>query len=292
MIKSMTGFGRANLVQNLREYQVEIKSVNHKYSDVNIKLPRNISYLEEDIRKIVLSKISRGKIEIYISFDNYSQEGKDIRINKEIAKIYINGLKELADEENISSSIEVTDISKFPDVLTIKNNDNNEEIIKEEVKRVVEEAVDKLVNTRKVEGKKIAADLLERINKVEALVNEINKLSTGLIEEYVVKLENRVKEILNTDEIDKSRILQEIVIYADKCSIEEELTRLDSHMSQFKNLLNSNDAIGKKLDFIIQEMNRETNTIGSKSNNLGIVDRVIEVKTILEDIREQVQNIE
>lgn len=292
MIKSMTGFGRANLVQNLREYQVEVKSVNHKYSDVNIKLPRNISYLEEDIRRIVLSKISRGKVEIYISFDNYSQEGKDIRINKEIAKIYINGLKELADEENISSNIEVTDISKFPDVLTIKNNDNNEEIIKEEVKRVVEEAVDKLVNAREVEGKKIATDLLERINKVETLVNEINKLSTGLIEEYVVKLENRVKEILNTDEIDKSRISQEIVIYADKCSIEEELTRLDSHMSQFKNLLNSNDAIGKKLDFIIQEMNRETNTIGSKSNNLGIVDRVIEVKTILEDIREQVQNIE
>ena len=241
MIKSMTGFGRCNLVKDLREYQVEIKSVNHKYNDVNIKLPRSISYLEEDIRKVVLSKIKRGKIEVYISFDNYSDEGKNIRINKEIAKIYINNLKELADEENISSNIEVTDISKFPDVLTIKNNEN-EEKIKEEVISVVNEAVEKLINMRKLEGEKIANDLLERINKIEVTSKEISELSTGLIDEYIVKLENRIKEILKTEEIDKSRLMQEVVIYADKCSIEEELTRLSSHIYQFKNLLNSDEA--------------------------------------------------
>ena len=291
MIKSMTGFGRCNLVKDLREYQVEIKSVNHKYNDVNIKLPRSISYLEEDIRKVVLSKIKRGKIEVYISFDNYSDEGKNIRINKEIAKIYINNLKELADEENISSNIEVTDISKFPDVLTIKNNEN-EEKIKEEVISVVNEAVEKLINMRKLEGEKIANDLLERINKIEVISKEISELSTGLIDEYIVKLENRIKEILKTEEIDKSRLMQEVVIYADKCSIEEELTRLSSHIYQFKNLLNSDEAIGKKIDFLIQEMNRETNTIGSKSANLEITNRVIDIKTQLEDIREQIQNIE
>ena len=291
MIKSMTGFGRCNLVKDLREYQVEIKSVNHKYNDVNIKLPRSISYLEEDIRKVVLSKIKRGKIEVYISFDNYSDEGKNIRINKEIAKIYINNLKELADEENISSNIEVTDISKFPDVLTIKNNEN-EEKIKEEVISVVNEAVEKLINMRKLEGEKIANDLLERINKIEVTSKEISELSTGLIDEYIVKLENRIKEILKTEEIDKSRLMQEVVIYADKCSIEEELTRLSSHIYQFKNLLNSDEAIGKKIDFLIQEMNRETNTIGSKSANLEITNRVIDIKTQLEDIREQIQNIE
>ncbi len=291
MIKSMTGFGRCNLVKDLREYQVEIKSVNHKYNDVNIKLPRSIGYLEEDIRKVVLSKIKRGKIEVYISFDNYSDEGKNIRINKEIAKIYINNLKELADEENISSNIEVTDISKFPDVLTIKNNEN-EEKIKEEVISAVNEAVEKLINMRKLEGEKIANDLLERINKIEVISKEISELSTGLIDEYIVKLENRIKEILKTEEIDKSRLMQEVVIYADKCSIEEELTRLSSHIYQFKNLLNSDEAIGKKIDFLIQEMNRETNTIGSKSVNLEITNRVIDIKTQLEDIREQIQNIE
>ncbi len=291
MIKSMTGFGRTKLVKDLREYQVEMKSVNHKYSDINIKLPRSISYLEEDIRKIVLSKVKRGKIEVFITFDNYSDEGKNIIINKEIAKVYINNLKELADEENISSNIEVTEISKLPDVLTIKNIEN-EEKIKEEIVQAVTEATEKLVNMRKIEGEKIATDLLNRINNIDVIVKEISQLSTGLIEEYVVKLENRIKEILKTDQVDKTRLAQEVVIYSDKCSIEEELTRLNSHIAQFKDLLNSEDAIGKKLDFLIQEMNRETNTIGSKSVNLDITNKVIDIKTILEDIREQIQNIE
>ncbi len=291
MIKSMTGFGRTKLVKDLREYQVEMKSVNHKYSDINIKLPRSISYLEEDIRKIVLSKVKRGKIEVFITFDNYSDEGKNIIINKEIAKVYINNLKELADEENISSNIEVTEISKLPDVLTIKNVEN-EEKIKEEIVQAVTEATEKLVNMRKIEGEKIATDLLNRINNIDVIVKEISQLSTGLIEEYVVKLENRIKEILKTDQVDKTRLAQEVVIYSDKCSIEEELTRLNSHIAQFKDLLNSEDAIGKKLDFLIQEMNRETNTIGSKSVNLDITNKVIDIKTILEDIREQIQNIE
>lgn len=291
MIKSMTGFGRTKLVKDLREYQVEMKSVNHKYSDINIKLPRSISYLEEDIRKIVLSKVKRGKIEVFITFDNYSDEGKNIIINKEIAKVYINNLKELADEENISSNIEVTEISKLPDVLTIKNIEN-EEKIKEEIVQAVTEATEKLVNMRKIEGEKIAIDLLKRINNIDVIVKEISQLSTGLIEEYVVKLENRIKEILKNDQVDKTRLAQEVVIYSDKCSIEEELTRLNSHIAQFKDLLNSEDAIGKKLDFLIQEMNRETNTIGSKSVNLDITNKVIDIKTILEDIREQIQNIE
>ena len=291
MIKSMTGFGRAKLVKDLREYQVEMKSVNHKYSDINVKLPRSISYLEEDIRKIVLSKIKRGKVEVFITFDNYSDEGKNIIINKEIAKVYINNLKELADEENISSNIEVIEISKLPDVLTIKNVEN-EEKIKEEIVQAVTEATEKLVNMRKIEGEKIAIDLLNRINNIDVIVKEISQLSTGLIEEYVVKLENRIKEILKTEQVDKTRLAQEVVIYSDKCSIEEELTRLNSHIAQFKDLLNSEDAIGKKLDFLIQEMNRETNTIGSKSVNLEITNKVIDIKTILEDIREQIQNIE
>ena len=291
MIKSMTGFGRATLEENLREYQVEIKTVNQKYSDINIRMPRSMSYLEDEIRKIVSSKIKRGKVDIFISFDNYSDEGKDIKINKEIAKMYIKSLKELAEEENISADFKVTDITKLPDVLNTKNI-IDEDQIKVEVSKVVEEAVDKVVEMRQVEGEKIAQDLLERINNIEGMVKEISGFSTGLIDEYIVKLETRIKNLLQTEEIDQSRLAQEVVIYADKCSVQEEITRLNSHLHQFKEMIDSKTAIGKKLDFITQEMNRETNTIGSKANNLDITNRVIEIKTELEDIREQIQNIE
>ena len=291
MIKSMTGFGRSNLQENLREYQVEIKSVNHKYIDINVRMPRNISFLEDEVRKIISSKFKRGKIDVFITFDNFSDEGKSIKINKEIAKVYIQSLKELAEEENIGANIEVTDITKLPDVLIIKN-DENEEQIKSELSKAIVEATDKLINMRQVEGEKMSQDIMKRINTINDKIQEIYKLSTGLIDEYVVKLETRIKELLKTEDIDKSRLAQEVVIYADKCSVQEEITRLDSHIHQFKDLIYSEKAVGKKLDFIIQEMNRETNTIGSKANNLEITNRVIDIKTELEDIREQIQNIE
>ena len=281
MIKSMTGYGKSSLSINSREYQVEIKTVNHKYIDVNIKMPRIISYLEEDVRKLVVSRIKRGKVDIQISFENYSQDGNDVKINTELAQIYIQSLRKLAEAENLSSNIEVTEITKLPDVLTIKSNlDENE--TKEELLQVVNEAIDKLIQMRKVEGEKISKDILDKIFS----------LSTGLIEEYVVKLEARVKELLKTEELDKSRLMQEVVIYADKCSVEEEVTRLRSHIYQLRYLINSEEPIGKKMDFLIQEMNRETNTIGSKANNLKITNTVVDIKTILEDIREQIQNIE
>ena len=291
MIKSMTGYGKSSLSINSREYQVEIKTVNHKYIDVNIKMPRIISYLEEDVRKLVVSKIKRGKVDIQISFENYSQDGNDVKINTELAQIYIQSLRKLAEAENLSSNIEVTEITKLPDVLTIKSNlDENE--TKEELLQVVNEAIDKLIQMRKIEGEKISKDILDKIARIEQKNEEIFSLSTGLIEEYVVKLEARAKELLKTEELDKSRLMQEVVIYADKCSVEEEVTRLRSHIYQLRYLINSEEPIGKKMDFLIQEMNRETNTIGSKANNLEITNTVVDIKTILEDIREQVQNIE
>lgn len=291
MVKSMTGYGKSSLSINSREYQVEIKAVNHKYIDTNIRMPRIISYLEEDIRKLITSKIKRGKIDISISFDNYSKDGNDIKINTELAKIYIDNLKKLAEEENISSNIEVTEITRFPDLLTIKNN-LDEDQIKTELLQVVEDAINQLIYMRESEGTRISEDILTKITQIETKKQEIFELSTGLIDEYIVKLETRIKEILKTDEIDKSRLMQEVVIYADKCSVEEEITRLTSHIAQLRNLINSDEPSGKKMDFIIQEMNRETNTIGSKANNLEITNRVVDIKTILEDVREQIQNIE
>lgn len=292
MIRSMTGYGKGSLNIEGREYQVEIKSVNHRYLDINIKMPRTLSYLEETVKKEISEKIKRGKIDVFVTFENNSQEGRNIKINKELAKIYINQLKELAQEENIASNIEVIDIAKFPDILTIKTDEEDEKI-KNEIIQATKEATDKIVEMKSIEGQKIEQDLLARIEKIENKIEEISKKSTGLIEEYVVKLEKRIKEILQTEEIDKTRLAQEVVIYADKCSIEEEITRLKSHIYQFKNLItDNNETIGKKLDFIIQEMNRETNTIGSKANNLEITNGVIDIKTELEDIREQIQNIE
>ena len=292
MIRSMTGYGKQSLIVEKREYQVEIKSVNHRYLDINIKLPKSISYLEDTIKKEISAKIKRGKIDVFITFENNSQEGKNITINKELAKLYIEQLKQLAQEEKISSNIEVMDIAKLPDILIVKNDEEDEKI-QNELIEVVQGAISKIIEMKNIEGNKIEQDLLQRIDKIENKIVEISAKSTGLIEEYVVKLEKRIKEILKTEELDKSRLAQEVVIYADKCSIEEEVTRLKSHIYQFRNLIsNNNETIGKKLDFLIQEMNRETNTIGSKANNLEITNGVIDIKTELEDIREQIQNIE
>ncbi|MBO4293393.1 MAG: YicC family protein [Clostridia bacterium] len=291
MSKSMTGFGKSTLATESKEYQVEIKTINHRFADISVKMPRVLSYLEEDVKKEILKQISRGKIEVFITYSNSSSEDNEVKINTEIAKLYINELRNLAQAEGLQSNIEVTEIAKFPDVLKIKSN-NDDEKIKEELLEVVKNATKNLVNMRTAEGEKIEQDLNDRLNDIETKTFEISKLSTGLIEDYVVKLENRIKDLLKTEEIDKSRLAQEVVIYADKCSVEEEITRLKSHISQFRKMLESDGAIGKKIDFLIQEMNRETNTIGSKANNLEITNNVIEIKTQLEDIREQIQNIE
>ena len=291
MIKSMTGYGKSSLSINLREYQVEIKTVNHKYIDTNIRLPRSISYLEDDIRKLITSKLKRGKVDVLITFENFNKDDNEIKINKELAKMYIDSFKDLAQEENLSTNIDVTEITKLPDVVIVKSN-IDEEQIKTELLQVVENAINNLIEMRQSEGTRISDDILDKISQIEEKNEEIFGLSTGLIREYVVKLETRIKEILKTEELDKSRLMQEIVIYADKCSVEEEVTRLRSHISQLREIIKSKEPNGKKMDFLIQEMNRETNTIGSKANNLEITNRVIDIKTILEDIREQVQNIE
>ena len=291
MIKSMTGYGKGSLNQNSREYQIEIKSVNHRYLDISIRMPRQLTYLEEEIKKEISSKIKRGKIEVFITYQNNSKEGISININREIARAYIHELQDLAKQENIGENLEVIDIAKMPDVLNVTSN-QDDETIKTEILQATKIATEQLVNMKSIEGKKIAEDLQHRIDNIKTKILKISSISTGLIDEYIVKLEKRVKEILKTDVVDESRLAQEVVIYADKCSIEEEVTRLKSHIVQFENMLQSDEAIGKKLDFIIQEMNRETNTIGSKANNLDIVNGVVDIKTELENIREQIQNIE
>lgn len=290
-MKSMTGFGRASLEKNLREYVIEIKSVNHKYSDITVKAPRNLLVLEDKIRKTVLKSVARGKIDIYITYSNFGVNGRKVILNKELAKLYIEELRDLANENNINDEIKVTEISKFPDILNVEDIENQENI-EEELIECLNLALEKFIQMRKNEGFRIKEDLINRIQKVEENISIITENSSRLVEEYIVKLENRINEILKTDVVDKNRLAQEIVIYSDKCSIEEELTRIKSHIIQFKELIEIDEPIGKKLDFLIQEMNREVNTIGSKSGSIEITNCVIDLKTVLEDIREQIQNIE
>lgn len=292
MIKSMTGFGRSKYENESREYIVEIKSVNNRYNDINIKIPRNISSLEEKVKKQVASATSRGKIDVFVSFTNNSERGKNIKINTELAKRYIEELKTLTEENNIIDNINIMDIARLPEVLNIRLEEDDEEVIWEELKLCLKNAIEAFINMRETEGARIKEDLINRIDIISKKIDKINNISTGLVEEYIVKLEKRINEILKTNVVDEARLAQEIVIYSDKCSVEEEITRLKSHILQFLKLIEENNAIGKKLDFLVQEMNRETNTIGSKANNLEITNLVVDIKTEIENIREQIQNIE
>ena len=292
MLRSMTGYGRATYEIDVREYVVEIKSVNNRYSDISIKMPRSISFLEDKIKKQKSNAITRGKIEVFVSFTNNSDIGRNIEINREIAKRYIEEMRKLASEQNINSNIEVIDVMKMPDVLNTKIDETAEEVIKEELIICTNEAIKNFISMREVEGEQIKEDLEKRINVISEKINKINSISTGLVEEYIVNLEKRVNELLKPNVVDETRLAQEIVIYSDKCSVEEEITRMKSHISQFLSLLDKDNSNGKRIDFLIQEMNRETNTIGSKANNLEITNYVVDIKTEVENIREQIQNIE
>lgn len=291
MIKSMTGFGRGKYENEGRMYTVEIKSVNHKYTDISVKLPRFLNSIEDKIRKRVAEVISRGKVDIYISFENYSSQGTNIRINRELAKEYLKELKALSEEADIKYDVNVIDITKFPEVLKIEDEDI-EDIISVEIMNAIDEALNNFVAMRAEEGAKLVEDMERRLQIVETKVEEIKGFSATLVEDYMQRLEQRVTELMKDKVVDETRLAQEIVIFSDKSSIEEELTRLDSHITQFKKLIKESSPIGKKFDFLVQEMNRETNTIGSKANSIDITNRVIDIKTEIENIREQIQNIE
>ena len=292
MLKSMTGFGRGKYEIDGRSYLVEIKSVNHKYLETGIRLPRNLSFLEDNIKKYVSNNVSRGKIDISVSFVNMSSKGINIGINQDLAMQYLKEINELAEKAGLKNQISVMDITRLPEVLAVQNDADDEELLWGELKIALDEAINNFVEMRKAEGKHIADDLENRIKLISDKTEEVAKLSSGLVEEYIVKLEERIKELLKTDVVDQSRLAQEVVIFSDKCSVQEEITRLKSHTKQFLFTIEKDGPVGKYLDFIVQEMNRETNTIGSKANKLEITNLVIEMKTIIEDIREQIQNVE
>ncbi|WP_238915488.1 YicC/YloC family endoribonuclease [Clostridium sp. YIM B02555] len=293
MIKSMTSFGRAQNEDELNScFSIEMKSVNHRYLDINIRMPRNMLSLEEKIRNIISKRLNRGKVDVFINYKNYGNGTGKINLNMNLAKEYYECLRQIQNELNIIDDISVSKIAKFPDVITLEEPQEDLDIIFNKISPLIESALNLMEEMRIREGEKLKDDILLKVNTIEGLVEEIEKVADNVPKAYKKKLEERLDELLSGVDLDESRIALEVAVLADKAAIDEEITRLRSHLSQMKSTLDLNESVGRKLDFIIQEMNREANTIASKSTDISMTNKIIEVKNIIEKIREQVQNIE
>ena len=291
MIKSMTGFGRGKITFESRDYTVEIKTVNHRYNDVFIKMPRYLVALEDPLRQYIMKNISRGKTDVFVTVNNLGDSCKNIKINTDLAGVYISELQRMADIYNIENDVTTTSLMKFPDMI-MGDNEIDEEIYWNELKECTQLALENLNKAREAEGQNLKEDILSRLEKITENVSVMEGKSAGLVEEYRKKLKDRLEELGASNLVDENRIAAELVLFADKSSICEEITRMRSHIKSLKEMLNSDGAIGKRLDFLIQEMNREANTMGAKANCIDITNYVVDTKNEIENMREQVQNIE
>ncbi|MEN8907735.1 MAG: YicC/YloC family endoribonuclease [Clostridiales bacterium] len=292
MVKSMTGYGRGEFKLDDKEFLVEIRSINHRYMDFFIRIPRKISFLEDKVRKYINSNFSRGKFEIFITYENYNDSSKDVLLDKPLTKAYINAIKELQGITDLKDDLSVSLIANFPDVLKVQNEKEDTDELWKLLELALKKAVDSLVDMRINEGNKLQESIKEKLKIIELKLEAINNNSDKVVLDYKKKLEDRLKELVKQETIDETRMTTEVAIFADRCSIDEEIVRLSSHINQLEENLSIKKPVGRKLDFILQEINREINTIGSKANNLEITKNVVEVKCEVEKIREQVQNIE
>ena len=294
MIKSMTGFGRSEYTDGKRNITVEIKSVNHRYSDISVKMPRRYSFAEDRVKAVVKSRLKRGKVDVSIMVENITENDINIKLNEPIARQYFDNLKTLQENFDLSGDITLRLLATMPDVMKAIPDVDDEEEIAKAILIPVEEAAANLEKMREVEGEKLAEDLLGRGETIKSILDKIAERAPGVVVDYTAKLRERITELLaGNATIPEERILTEAAIFADKCAIDEEITRLNSHLIQLKKIVDSpNDAEGKKLDFLVQEMNREANTIGSKANDITITNYMLEIKSEIEKIREQVQNVE
>ncbi|WP_418223685.1 YicC/YloC family endoribonuclease [Clostridium isatidis] len=293
MVKSMTSFGRASNDEGSKYlFSIEMKSVNSRYLDINIKLPKNLIPLEEQIRKLINEKLNRGKVDVYINQKSYSSGEGLARLNLNLAESYYKCLLEIEEKFNVKNDITVSHIARFTDVIEIVEEEDNIEKKFEFLKPLIEEALEKMEKMRVAEGEKLKDDILLKLKDIEIYVNNIEELADAIPVTYKSKLEARIKELLDKIDIDEARIAQEAAIIADKAAVDEEIIRLKSHIDQVRKTFKETEPIGRKLDFIIQEMNREANTIASKSTDINMTNYVINIKNLIEKIREQVQNIE
>ncbi len=292
MIKSMTGYGRNEEIIDGKKITCEIKSVNHRYSDYSVKVPRYYGFMEDKARSFVSDYISRGKVDIYIAVECYDTADKVIKLNNELAKSYIDALHELRDQFGLKDDISVSSVARFPDLFKSEKIEEDEDALWSSVVSVLKRAVDDFVAMREREGERIQKDLCDRVEYMKTLSAKIDKCSGKSVEAYREKLYSKIKEILEDKSIDESRILTEVAIFADKVAVNEEMVRLESHFNEFYEIISKPEPAGRKLDFLIQEINREVNTTGSKACDIEIAKIVVELKGEIEKLREQVQNIE
>lgn len=292
MIKSMTGFGRA--VAELDGYviTVEIKSVNHRYFEFSSRIPRQYGFLDDKIKSYVNSRVSRGKIECFIGIEALNTDAAEVVVNNTLASAYVKALKELETAYELKADYGASTVSRFPDVLVVKKTEEDEEELWQKVKSVADTAIEKFISMRTVEGKKMRDDILSRGEYILDCVKFIEERSPQTVKEYNDKLVERVHELIGDVSLDEARIIQEVAIYADKVAVAEETVRLRSHIEQLNSFINSDEPVGRKMDFLVQEINREANTIGSKGNDVEIARKVVDIKAEVEKIREQIQNIE
>lgn len=292
MIKSMTGFGRYELEEGNRKFTVEMKAVNHRYLDENIKMPKKLNFFEAAIRNVLKEYIQRGKVDIFITYEDFSEENVNVKYNHDIAAEYLKYLRQIKEDFGLEDDIRVSTLSRYPEVFTMEEVNIDEEEIWKELEKAIRGAAQAFVDTRIREGENLKNDLIQKLDGMLEIVDFIAERSPEIIAEYRQKLESKVKEMLEDVKIDENRLLMETTIFADKVCVDEEIVRLRSHIEATKNALIEGGSIGRKLDFIAQEMNREANTILSKANDLEISNRAIELKTEIEKVREQIQNIE
>lgn len=292
MIKSMTGFGSAKGIVEGIEITVELKSVNNRYLDTSVRLPRNFIFAEEVIKSAVQSHISRGKVDVFVTVNSPSADDVVVSVNEPLLKGYHDAIMHIADEYSIPKDITAVTLSRFPDVLTVEKKELDSEKLAEGIRLIAESALNDFDTMRIREGEKLKADLLEKLGIISALVGEVEDKSPQTVAAYRMRLTQKLSEVLESSGIDESRILTEAAIFADKVAVDEETVRLRSHISQLNGMLNGSSPIGRKMDFLIQEFNREANTIGSKCQSSDIAYLVVDIKSEIEKIREQIQNIE
>lgn len=292
MIKSMTGFGRCETVDEHWKMTVEIKAVNHRYLDVSVKMPKKLSMFESAIRGVMKEYMERGKVDVFVSYEDLTQAGMALRYNEQLAAQYLGYLKQMADTFRLENDIRVSALSRYPEVFVMEEEDTDEKELWSVLERAVRGACEQFVDARVREGEHLRTDLLEKLDRMNGYVDYIEERSPQIIDEYQTRLRAKIADLLQDAQIDEGRIAAEVTLFADKVCVDEEMVRLRSHVKGMKDVLISGGAVGRKLDFIAQEMNREANTILSKSTDLSISDTGIELKTDIEKVREQIQNIE
>ena len=292
MIKSMTGFGRCEVLKDSRKFTVELKSVNHRYLDVNIRMPKKLNFFETSIRTLLKSYADRGKVDIFITYEDLSQSQVSVKYNAALAAEYLKYLNQMAEEFSLDNDVRVSTLSRYPEVFTMEECSEDEDELWDGLKEALEGAFSQFVEMRTKEGERLKEDILLKLDLLSEQIRFIEERSPQIIAEYRTKLEEKMRELLEDTQIDDNRIAAEVILFADKICTDEEVVRLKSHIQHMKETLEESNGIGRKLDFIAQEMNREANTILSKANDLDISNRAISLKTEIEKIREQIQNIE